>query len=343
MSDKPSIDAPNFTQTPNILFDDLMADMKEGELRVALAIIRKTFGWHKDREVISLSQLEKMTGMSRQGVLNGIDDLIERGLVKRQKAGRGYSYELIVNEVDQSTKLTNKESTNLTSDSQLSRPKIVNEVDTQKKEEKKTIKESGKEKAADAADDDTSLRAGVIKLYDDNIGSLTPIVGQELHDLMDEYGEMAVKEAIEWAVKTNARKLSAVIGCAKKMAGEKTPAEKRKEATAAKEADASVTAYKQHAEKIQAAKSGKNPEMARIIETARSIVDNKLVETHLEHATVAFIDGKAIFTIPETASLVWLNTKANKAVLQAVRFSGHKDVTAVEFVAAGEKAVADAA
>ena len=37
--------APNFTQTPNDLFDIYLADLGHAELRVLLAVIRETYGW----------------------------------------------------------------------------------------------------------------------------------------------------------------------------------------------------------------------------------------------------------------------------------------------------------
>lgn len=79
---------PNYTQTPNVLFDDLMHEMGDAELRVVLVAIRKIFGWHKQApEPISISQFMKLTGMSNRGVLRGIDAAIKRGILL--EAGRG--------------------------------------------------------------------------------------------------------------------------------------------------------------------------------------------------------------------------------------------------------------
>src|SRR3954468_20704663 len=51
--------APRYTPTPDELFDDLLAPgvLTEAELRVLLYIVRRTFGWKKDSDAISLSQL----------------------------------------------------------------------------------------------------------------------------------------------------------------------------------------------------------------------------------------------------------------------------------------------
>ena len=127
--DEQGYEAPNYTQTPNALFDE-MPSMREAELRVTLAIVRKTFGWHKRSDEISLTQLQELTGLSRQGVLNGLEDGRNRGTITQVPGQRANRYSLIVHEVDQST--------NLTSTSQLSRPEVVNEVDTQKKLSKET-------------------------------------------------------------------------------------------------------------------------------------------------------------------------------------------------------------
>lgn len=121
------IDRPNYTQTPNIFFDKIMKTLNESETKVLLAIIRKTFGWQKIRDKISLTQLQELTGFSRQGVLNGLygnikspgSGLINKGIVKVELSASGNIYELIVNEVDQET----------AEGSQRSRPEVVNEVD----------------------------------------------------------------------------------------------------------------------------------------------------------------------------------------------------------------------
>ena len=122
------IEKPNYTQTPNILFDEIMRDLNGVELKVILAVIRKTFGWHKERDRISLTQLEEMTGLSRQGILNAIHGkkkeksviggLVNKGYIKIIETKQGNVYELVVKEVDQQETA-----------SQLSRLEVVNKVD----------------------------------------------------------------------------------------------------------------------------------------------------------------------------------------------------------------------
>jgi phage replication O-like protein O len=99
------IPAPNHTQTPNVLFDELMKTLKEGELRVLLIIMRQTFGWHKPMDRISLSQLAEKTGMERKSVCRSLNSLMAKGLVIKRKEGipgkEKCWYGLIVDEIPQ--------------------------------------------------------------------------------------------------------------------------------------------------------------------------------------------------------------------------------------------------
>ena len=61
------IKAPNYTQTPNVFFDEIMPTLKFGELKVLFVINRQTFGFHKEWDRISVSQLMKKTGMTKVG------------------------------------------------------------------------------------------------------------------------------------------------------------------------------------------------------------------------------------------------------------------------------------
>ena len=79
------IQPPNYTQSPNVFFDEIFKELKEGELRVILVIIRQTFGWHKPADKISFSQLSEKTGMERKSVCRSLNSLIEKGLITKKK------------------------------------------------------------------------------------------------------------------------------------------------------------------------------------------------------------------------------------------------------------------
>lgn len=80
MGDITPFPEPNYTQVPNALFE-MMATMSEAELKVTLAIIRKTKGWHKEQDAISLSQFQEYTGLNRNSVTTGLRKAKERGTI----------------------------------------------------------------------------------------------------------------------------------------------------------------------------------------------------------------------------------------------------------------------
>lgn len=139
---------PNYTQVPNVLLDDAMASMSLAELKCTLAIIRKTKGWHKTVDTISLSQLEEMTGLSRKTVIKGLQEGLERGTLIRCEKGQSFEYGVNIEASGKSTPddeqlvekvhQTGVETPPVTSGK--STPELVEKVHTQKKD-KKIIKE----------------------------------------------------------------------------------------------------------------------------------------------------------------------------------------------------------
>jgi phage replication O-like protein O len=77
---------PNTSAIPNILFDYWMFRLTPAEFKVLLCIARKTYGWHKDVDKISITQIEKMTGLSRKGITQNLESLIEVGLILKIKS-----------------------------------------------------------------------------------------------------------------------------------------------------------------------------------------------------------------------------------------------------------------
>jgi len=96
---KKGFEKPNYTQTPNQFFDEHMRDLNGSELKVTLAIIRKTFGFHKEKARISLTDLEEMTGLSRQSVIDGAAGAEEKGMIS--KVSDGGVNQWVVNFLDQ--------------------------------------------------------------------------------------------------------------------------------------------------------------------------------------------------------------------------------------------------
>lgn len=101
---------PNYTQLPNELFDDWLPHLGLAELKVLMVIMRKTFGWHKVRDRISLSQLEKLTGLKRTHITKATKNLVQKRLISKfvegKKGEQMTFYELVLgddsNNFDQS-------------------------------------------------------------------------------------------------------------------------------------------------------------------------------------------------------------------------------------------------
>ncbi|MCT8090695.1 replication protein [Acinetobacter sp. C_4_1] len=75
---------PNSFQMPNALVDSgMLAKLKGSSLAMYIFIVRKTRGWQKESDSISLSQFIEFTGYGKDAVLSGADKLVDLGLIKR--------------------------------------------------------------------------------------------------------------------------------------------------------------------------------------------------------------------------------------------------------------------
>jgi hypothetical protein len=90
--------SPNYTNVPDEFLDFYVPYLSESELKVSLYIIRRTFGFKKEADSISLSQLENGivtkdgrvldygTGLSRPSIVNAIKGLLEKGIIEAEKS-----------------------------------------------------------------------------------------------------------------------------------------------------------------------------------------------------------------------------------------------------------------
>jgi hypothetical protein len=85
---------PNTTPVPDIFFDQIAPRLTERELRVMLYVIRRTFGFKKRDDAISLSQfsegiitqdgkrLDHGAGVNRRSVIRAVQSLERQGLLE---------------------------------------------------------------------------------------------------------------------------------------------------------------------------------------------------------------------------------------------------------------------
>ena len=77
---------PNSFQVPNALIDEVVADLSGAELKCYLFIVRKTVGWNKESDAISISQFMSALKLSNKTVVDACKRLAELGLIL-QKTG----------------------------------------------------------------------------------------------------------------------------------------------------------------------------------------------------------------------------------------------------------------
>jgi Bacteriophage replication protein O len=113
---------PNYTPVPDELFDEQLPDLSGAELKVLLYIIRRTFGFKKESDNISLNQLlhgittkedvvlDRGTGLSKKTLLDTLRNLIEKNLIlserrrSKEKGDEPTTYRLnIVGETPENT------------------------------------------------------------------------------------------------------------------------------------------------------------------------------------------------------------------------------------------------
>lgn len=96
--------APAYTSVPDALIDDLLPHLSHAELKVLLYITRRTFGFKRDSDNISLSQmvngivrrdgrrLDHGAALSKSGVTKALASLIEKNIIiptRRSSADHG--------------------------------------------------------------------------------------------------------------------------------------------------------------------------------------------------------------------------------------------------------------
>ena len=87
----------NFTPIPNWLIDEVMpaCSNRPNTWRIVCAVARKTVGWQKERDKISITQFMQMTGIGgRSSTVDAISDAIENGFIERFEVGYTYEYRL---------------------------------------------------------------------------------------------------------------------------------------------------------------------------------------------------------------------------------------------------------
>ena len=95
-------DSPNYTQVPNSLFE-IMHDMDKAELKVVMALVRETFGYHRTQKRMSIRRLAKATGLTPRNAYNGALEAVKRGLISMTQDGGVTLWSVIVTDTPAET------------------------------------------------------------------------------------------------------------------------------------------------------------------------------------------------------------------------------------------------
>lgn len=74
---------PNSFMVANAFVDEAMNKISDASVKIYLLIIRKTRGWTKESDALSLRQLESLSRKSRPTVIKCLTELEEVGLIKK--------------------------------------------------------------------------------------------------------------------------------------------------------------------------------------------------------------------------------------------------------------------
>lgn len=89
---------PNSFMVANAFVDDCMDKLSDAAVKIYLIIVRKTRGWTKECDALSLTCVEKLSKKSRPTVVRCLNELVSVGLVKKHhQSVYGNVYSLIDN------------------------------------------------------------------------------------------------------------------------------------------------------------------------------------------------------------------------------------------------------
>ena len=156
------IESPNYTQVPNVFLDELMSALTGSELKVLMYITRRTFGFGKRSDNISLNQiangitkkdgtaLDKGTGLSKKQIINAINKLVDKGIIiKVKRASEKKALEATNYSLKFKNDLFEPLYTFYTSPSEKSlieQKKVIQNKETQQQKNKNVVLNSKKEK-----------------------------------------------------------------------------------------------------------------------------------------------------------------------------------------------------
>ncbi len=109
-----------FTKYPNVVLDSVMPVIGPSAFKILSIIIRKSRGYQKNGDMISLSQFEEQAGLSRNTVLDSITELVDKKIIEKKRKQNSFWYSINESYLEALSKTDSSNSKKQSSDSALS-------------------------------------------------------------------------------------------------------------------------------------------------------------------------------------------------------------------------------
>ena len=199
---------PNAFQIPNSVIDELLAKLTCAELKCYLFVVRKTKGWNKESDSISVSQFMEVTGLSNRSIITACESLVEMGLLERSGGERKLNtYSVKAFDFSESGEKSSSDKTgeNFSESGEKSSSDLVKKVHTQNNN-KNTIQNNNK-KNTKKSESDLLAEFGIVgQLADDFIthrkACKAPITKTALEGFQREADKlgMPIAESVAYAI-----------------------------------------------------------------------------------------------------------------------------------------------
>ena len=208
---------PNAFQIPNSVIDELLAKLTCAELKCYLFVVRKTKGWNKESDSISVSQFMEVTGLSNRSVITACESLVEMGLLERSGGERKLNtYSVKAFDISQTGEKSSSDKTgeNFSQTGEKSSSDLVKKVHTQNNN-KNTIQNNNK-KNTKKSESDLLAEFGIVGQLAEDFLKLrkaknAPITETALKGFQREAAKagISLSDAITIAIERNWRGFSA--------------------------------------------------------------------------------------------------------------------------------------
>ena len=199
---------------PNSIIDELLPELSHSELKCYLCVLRKTKGWNKEEDAISVTQFMKVTGLSNKAVISACESLVEREILERKSGDRNtgiYSIKTYKTATSEKSSLVKNFPATSEKSSQVTSEKSSHTINNIKNNIQNTNKKNTKKSESDLLSD-----FGITgQLADDFIthrkACKAPITGTALKGFQREADKagIPIAEAITISIERNWRGFSA--------------------------------------------------------------------------------------------------------------------------------------